>query len=211
MLPGRDINSTRMRRLLVAYAVTLAVIGLPMSAAAHPHVFIDAVTTFQFNRERKIDRIALSWHFDDLYSSMLIDDFDRNRNGRFDPVEVQALYTEAFVNLWHYNFFTHIWVDGKERKIEKAHNFQAYILGQRIYYQFEIVVTPPIDPVKQHLDVGVFDPTYYTAFEMAPPRPVLFSGSSRPSCTYKIYLDQSHPIYYGAIAPHTIKVHCANG
>ncbi len=199
-----------LRTAVALAALALQPALLPAPAAAHPHVFIDAVTTFRFD-QKKITGVELRWHFDDLYSSVLIHDFDTNHDGAFDPAEVERVQAGAFVALKSSGYFTHLWVDNTERTIENVREFQAYILGGRVFYQFVIEVNPPVDPVKHRLTVGVFDPGYYVAFEMEPPRPVLFAGQPRPSCRYKVYLDEEHPIYFGAVSPHAIRLNCVDG
>ena len=209
MLPSRQ-GAHRRQRTAMALALLALLALLPAAAAAHPHVFIDAVTTFQFDRKR-VTGVELRWHFDDLYSAVLIRDFDANRDGVFDPAEVVRVQAGAFAALKSSGYFTHLFVDKQQRAIETVREFHAYILGGRVFYQFVIAVNPAVDPVKQRLALGVFDPGYYVAFDMEPPRPVLFSGMARPSCQYQLYLDEEHPIYFGAVSPHTIRLDCIDG
>src|SRR5262245_14835223 len=109
----RRRGMTRRRRWIGSIA-GVAMLGLGGSAAGHPHVYIDNTTTFQF-AGGKLVALKLRWVFDELFSATVIDQFDTDKDGRFDAKERAALEQGAFANLREYAYFTYLTVDGDER------------------------------------------------------------------------------------------------
>ena len=68
------------RRLLPALAALAG--AAPTPALAHPHVWIDNVTSFVFDGVR-LKAVRLTWAFDEFFGTAIIRRFDENRNGRF--------------------------------------------------------------------------------------------------------------------------------
>ncbi len=88
-------------------------IGQSGPVAAHPHVWINDVTTFLF-KDRQLVAIHHHWEFDEIFSSFVIDQHDKNHNGKFDKAENVSVQKEAFSNLHDYGYFTHVRVDDKK-------------------------------------------------------------------------------------------------
>ena len=103
--PGREL----------AFLLALAA---PVAAAAHPHIWIDATATFVFAQDRLV-AVRQSWIFDEVFSTVMINQFDRNRDRRFDADELAKLRAGAFASLKNYSFLTRLTVDGDE--IGRAH------------------------------------------------------------------------------------------
>ena len=62
---------------------------------SHPHVFIAQKLHVVFD-ENGLSGIKVFWQFDDMFSSMIINDHDLNQNGRFEPDEVLSVKENAF-------------------------------------------------------------------------------------------------------------------
>ena len=77
-------------RIIPALAALLVAAGTSGPSRAHPHVFIDGVTDVVFENG-KITGIRQHWTFDDVFSLLLIEDFDANKNRKFDKPEIEAL------------------------------------------------------------------------------------------------------------------------
>jgi ABC-type uncharacterized transport system substrate-binding protein len=177
-------------------------------AAAHPHVWINDVTTFLF-KDRQLVGIRQHWEFDEIFSSFVIKQHDKNGDGRFDKAENASVEKEAFSNLHKYGYFTHVRVDDKKVPLDRVEGFQATIKKDIMVYEFTLPLPQPVDVGKRHIAVGVFDPEYYVEVDLDQNDPVHFSGLPSGACTFDIREDTKHPIYYGMVDPPVIYLNCA--
>ncbi len=192
-----------LRRLLLALALLV-----PAAAAeAHPHIWIRATATLQFE-DGKITGIRHEWLFDDFFSNALIADFDKNKNMKFDPDEVKDLEANAFVALKEFGFFTHVRVGGKEVTIEKTRDFSASIKDNRVTYTFVAVLPEPVDPRVTQFSAGVYDDTYYVDVEVNPQIGVKLVGAGSEGCEFGVVEDKDAPLYFGAMFARRIELRC---
>ena len=190
----------------------LAGCGLALASggpvAAHPHVWINDVTTFLFE-DRQLAGIRHHWEFDEIFSSYVIDEQDADRDGKLDRAEIDSIQANAFSNLRDYGYFTHLRIDGKEVPLTKVADFTARIEGDVLVYEFTLPLEKPIDPAGDRFAVGVYDPEYYVEVLLDEADPVRFEGLPSGACTYVVREDTEHPIYYGLVNPLTIVLSCA--
>ena len=150
-----------LKRLLLA----LALLAPAAAAEAHPHIWIRASATMQFE-DGKITGIRHEWVFDDFFSNALITDFDKNKNKQFDADEVKELEANAFVALKEFGYFTHVKVGGKAVTIEATRDFTPSIKDGKVVYTFVAVLPQPVDPRAVQFAVGVYDHSYYVDVEV---------------------------------------------
>jgi ABC-type uncharacterized transport system substrate-binding protein len=194
--------------LVVALAGTLALFGRSGAAAAHPHVWINDVTTFQF-KDRQLVAIHQHWEFDEIFSSFVIQQHDKDGNHQFSKTENAAVEKQAFSNLHDYGYFTHVRVDGKKVELDKVENFQATIKKDVLIYDFILKLPKPVDVASHRFAVGVYDPEYYVEVDLDENDPVHFDGLASGACTFDIKEDTENPIYFGMVYPLVIKLNCA--
>jgi ABC-type uncharacterized transport system substrate-binding protein len=194
--------------LIIAVAGTVALIGQCRPVAAHPHVWINDVTTFLF-KDRQLVAIHHRWQFDEIFSSFVMEQHDKNRDGKFDKAENASVQKEAFSNLLKYGYFTHVRIDDKNVPLEQVEDFHATAKKEAMVYEFTLVLPKPVDVARHHFEVGVFDPEYYVEVDLDENDPVHFSGLPDGACTFDIREDTKHPIYYGMVDPPVIYLNCA--
>ena len=192
-----------LRRILLA----LVLLAPAAEAEAHPHIWIRATATLQFE-DGKITGIRHEWVFDDFFSNALISDFDKNKNKRFDPDEVKELEANAFVALKEFGFFTHVRVGGKPVAIEKTRDFSPSIKDNRVIYTFVAVLPEPVDPRVTQFDAGIYDDTYYVDVEVNPQIGVKLAGGGSEACQFAVIEDKDAPLYFGAMFARRIEVRC---
>jgi ABC-type uncharacterized transport system substrate-binding protein len=200
--------ATRQTALIIAVAGAVALIGQCRPVAAHPHVWINDVTTFLF-KDRQLVGIHHRWQFDEIFSSFVIEQHDKNRDGKFDKAENASVQKEAFSNLLKYGYFTHLRIDDKKVPLEQVDDFQATTKKGIMIYEFTLATPKSVDLAKHHFAVGVFDPEYYVEVDLDENDPVHFSGLPDGACTFDIREDTKHPIYYGMVDPPVIYLNCA--
>lgn len=201
-------HTARSAHRIAALVVGSVLLALPAgNALAHPHVFIDATATILFDKDR-VSGVRMHWEFDELYSSALINDFDRNKNKVLEPEEIAALHDGAFVALESMSYFTHVRIDGHLQKLKGVQDFTASLKRGQMVYEFVAVLQAPVDPNAHHVAIGPYDPSYYVHFDLDPKRSVHFAGMQHAKCSYSLDADPDNPIYFGAILPRNIQLTC---
>ena len=190
------------------FAAILAVLlALASPAAAHPHVWIETVTTFVV-KDGAITGIRVGWAFDEFFSASLRDDFDINKDHKFDTKEVAALEKGAFAKTVGQNYFTFIKADGVVMTGLKAREFNATMDGDIAHYSYVLPFAHPIDPRKVALTVTYYEDTYYIDVGPADHDAVRFEGDGSLACKGSVAEDPKTTIYFGSVHPLTVYVKC---
>jgi ABC-type uncharacterized transport system substrate-binding protein len=197
-------------RLLPVMAVLSVAAGFSGPSQAHPHVFIDGITDVVFENG-KIVGIRQRWTFDDVFSLLMIEDFDKNKNGRFDKAEIEALRKGAFDAVREFGYFTHIRLDDRKIAVNRVSEFSASLANGRISYSFMVPFAEPVDPKTTKVDLGTYDDTFYVSVTSDAIDPVRLSGAGSSGCHFKMYEDVENPIYFGMVVPKRAKILCAAG
>ena len=188
------------RRLL---ASTGLLIAFTTSAAAHPHVWIDAQLAVQLDQGR-VKALTITWIFDELYSELVLEDFDSIGDGTLNESELEGLVAASNENLPESSFFTHLRIGGVEETVTSVSDFTAFYDGGLIVYRFTVTLPQPTDGKETPLAIGLFDASYYV--EVALQEPVTFDGGT---CSYRLEVDENQPLYSGYFFPTYIWLECA--
>lgn len=177
--------------MLLAVMVT-AVFG-------HPHVAITATIELVY-AGRECSGFWQEWIFDAVFSAMVRNDFDANRDGRFDAAEQAAIHDGAFINLRKYGFFTLIRRGNLRTSPDAVQDFSAAIRNDRVVYRFFV-------PLKDQgysadFSLAIFDTTFYCNIEYAA-TPVTVSqrqaGAAIPTISRSV--NKNFPVYYNPADP----------
>ena len=174
---------------------------------AHPHVWIETVATFVFDRG-KVIAIKLEWTFDEFFSESLIDTFDPKKKGYFDEKAVKELYRKDFDNLKHSDYFVHLSLAGKKLPVREVSDFSAAVRKGRVVYRFTVRLPSPVDPVAIPIALSVYDETYYVEVAYAEEHPIRFEGGTDALCQYDVREDRKTPIYFGMVFPQQARLEC---
>lgn len=119
---------------------------------SHPHIFIDTKVTIEK------ETIVIAWVFDAMSSSMLIADYDKNKNKTLEQSEVEFMEKDHFKPLANYHFFTATVENEQENGVQTYTTFNASIEKGRLTYRFEIP-----KPKNKRYEILFFDPEMYVA------------------------------------------------
>ena len=178
------------------------------SATAHPHVWIDSEATMEFKKGR-LTAVHMRWSFDDLFSSFVLGEFDKNKDKKLDKAESAEVQKNAFSNLKNFNYFTHLRVDGEKVKIMAVRNFKPSVEDGKVVYRFTVDLPQPVDPNAKAVGLSVYDDTFYVDVAFAKTNAVRFQGKAPTGCSYKVTRDKKNPIYFGAVFPQLATLNCA--
>ena len=195
-----------MRSLFIIGALAV-VVGASRTASAHPHLWIDAAGTIQFDHE-KVVGIRFKWTFDEFFSAGVIGEFDKNKNKQFDADEIEPLRIGAFDGTKEVGFFTDIQINDEKFNIETTSDFTARVEKGVAVYEFTVALPEPLDPRQKPLTVSVYDQSYFVDIAFQGTEPVKLSGDGSTKCTIQIADDRANPIFGGVVYPKKASLQC---
>ena len=148
--------------VLIPILCFVTVLFMEGKASGHSHVWIHGAVIVQFD-QKGLAGFRQEWVFDEMFSHMIIHDFDKNRNGALESEEVQAVYKGAFSNLHKFGYFTRVKVNGKPFSVSSVRDFNAKIVGNRVVYHFYVPCPVEAGSSSQEVRIGVYDESFYTS------------------------------------------------
>ena len=172
------------------------------NALSHPHVFIHNGITFIFD-DKGLAGFKLDWVFDEMFSNMLIHDYDKNKNGKFEDAEIKELKEGAFSNLKNFDYFTNVKINGKPFKVRFVRDFSAKIIKNRIVYQFIVPCHVKATSPFKKINISVHDKTFYCSVFLINDQ-IFFKNGSSYDYNYRIAKNTKEAFYYGQVYPEEI-------
>ena len=150
-----------------------------MPGGAHPHVFIDAGLDFRFDDAGALDEIGVVWAFDDFSSMLIVEDMemDSDHDGALTEAEIAGL-TEMFTD-WPEDFAGDLYLsrDGRAVPLSGPRDLRVDWREGRLIVTHARAPAEPL-PAGGAIGAQVYDPTYYTYYELTAPPEV----SGRADC-----------------------------
>ncbi|MGG7516808.1 DUF1007 family protein [Allorhizobium undicola] len=172
-----------MKSFLPAIAGAAVLISLlsPPSASAHPHVFAEARLEVVAGADHAVTELRNVWRFDEVFSSSVLMDFDKNGDLKLDHSELQDIANTIRSSLGDYGYFTFITASGATVKVKKPEVFNADFKENRLLVFFIVKPEKPI-PLTGNLSFGVHDPTLYTSIDFKSDSDLVQSGTGWKDC-----------------------------
>ncbi|PJF09007.1 DUF1007 family protein [Pseudorhodobacter sp. MZDSW-24AT] len=166
-------------------AVFGSVLALPLAAAAHPHVFIDATLEVIFDAQGRAEAVRVGWRYDSLFSMAYVAEqgFDPDFDGVLTPEEEAAL--AGFDMGWHADFAGDTYALLGEAPLTLSGPLEptaAYVDGSLISTHLRRLAAP-VALGAEELVVQVYDPSFYTSYLIAE-TPVV---RGRTDCRVQVY------------------------
>ena len=112
MIPqSTTLKKTSSSLCLLILAVAFSGLLHPETTVAHPHVFIEQRLKIVFD-DKGLSGIQVNWLFDDMFSSMIANDHDLNKNNSLEPEEVSGVKENAFAYIAEFDYFFSVKIDG---------------------------------------------------------------------------------------------------
>lgn len=172
----------RIKRLAT---VGLATLLAPSLAFAHPHIFAEARLEVVSDDKAEVSELRNVWRFDELFSSSVVLDFDKNSNAMLDPDELKEVGQTVLESLSEYNYYTTILDNGKTIKVNKPESINVDYKDGQLLMMFAIKPAEPM-PLKGKLSFGVYDPTMYTAMDFPTDNDLTVVGDKISACEHKV-------------------------
>jgi ABC-type uncharacterized transport system substrate-binding protein len=147
----------------------------PVIADAHPHVFADARLEIVAGDDGNVTELHNIWRFDEVFSSSVLMDFDKNTNLKLDPDELAEVGKTVLASLEEFSYYTTLTDNGKPVKVSKPDMIHVdYKDGQLLMF-FAIKPMTPM-PLKGKLTFGIYDPTLYASIDFPSDKDVVLMG-----------------------------------
>jgi len=193
------------KKKIILISASLLIL-ITQTLSAHPHVFIDTTVTVVFDDEGIIG-FQIQWLFDEMFSSMIINDFDEDYNLKFNSQEISNIEKNAFSNLKNFHYFSYISFNGKDYPFKKVTNFSASIKYGRLIYQFFIPCSIKAKKTEQIATVATYDDSYYSDIAFSENSPLILRNSDAYTVRYEIVQNKKNPIYFGQVCPFEVKIY----
>jgi len=151
----------RTRKAMLAIAAVLVSTG---PANVHPHVFAEARLDVTVNPDATVKSLRHLWRFDDVFSSTVLMEFDKNSDLKLDDTELEDVSQTIFTSLAEYKYFQLVTQDGKDVAMKPPAQLMANYDNDQLIVLFESEPTQPLR-LSGKIDFGVYDPTFYTAID----------------------------------------------
>lgn len=170
------------KRLAMAGLATLL---MPALADAHPHIFAEARLEIVSDDEGAVSELRNVWRFDELFSSSVVLDFDKNANATLDPDELAEVGQTVLESLAEYNYYTTISDNGKSVKVSRPDRITVDYKDNQLLMMFAVKPAEAM-PLKGKLTFGVYDPTMYTAMDFPTDEDLTVVGDKIKACKHQV-------------------------
>ena len=114
-----------MNRLIVPL-LALAMLLVPVAAAAHPHIWIQQRVRV-VAKDGKYTHVELEWRFDPFSSEIEIPAIDEDQDGKISPHENKLLVKDTLSELGKFGYMTWLNTGGADFRPKQAPVFVAHI------------------------------------------------------------------------------------
>jgi ABC-type uncharacterized transport system substrate-binding protein len=158
----------------------------PAAALAHPHIFVEARLEILAGPDGNVQELRNVWRFDEVFSSSVLMDFDKNTNLKLDPDELKEVGKTVRDSLVDYDYYTNLTFNGKQIKVDKPDVINVdYKDGQLLMF-FAVKPSEPMPLKGNKLSFGIYDPTLYTSIDFPDDKQLVTEGDAFKSCTQKV-------------------------
>ena len=160
----------------------LAGLALPVTATAHPHVFVKAYVTVVFDDAGGVG-VKLDWYYDDLFSLLVTSDLGLDVDGDLILTAQEQVRLETEIAAWPPDFAGDL--DVRQNGVvvglqEKENHQMRYVEG--LFHEEHVRPLAPTIDSNAPFQIRVYDPAFYTAYDLQ--TPVLIEG--RDDCTVDV-------------------------
>lgn len=150
-------------RLLLAAAIAV----VPLRAATHPHVFIDANASFVFDDEGRLSALRVRWTFDAFVSLFMIEalELDADQDGELSDEDRARIVADQTTWPPDYDGDSYLWVSGERAALTGPENASADQADGRVSVTFDRRLVEPV-AVSDAL-AKLYDPVFFYAYFVA--------------------------------------------
>lgn len=152
------------KKTMLRTGIALLAIACAAPAFAHPHVFAEARLDVNVDDQGNIASLHHVWRFDDLFSSTVLVEFDKNQDLALSQEELDEVAGVVHASLGDFNYFQLVTRNGKDVAMEAPDRLIADFVDNQLIILFESKPEAPL-ALDGKISLGVYDPTFYTAID----------------------------------------------
>ncbi|EKF17118.1 DUF1007 family protein [Nitratireductor pacificus] len=152
------------RKSILVKTATATLMALTAPALSHPHIFAEARLDITIGKDRNVEALHHVWRFDDLFSSTVLVEFDKNQDMALDADELKDVADTVHASLADYNYFQTVTHDGKDVDMRAPDRLIADFVDNQLIILFETKPDAALT-LDGKVDFAVYDPTFYTAID----------------------------------------------
>lgn len=133
-------------------------------ALAHPHVFAESRMEIVGTPDGRLASVRNVWRMDELFSSSVLFDFDKNADGQLDADELAAVGAVVKESIAEWGFYTFVEVDGRDIPMNPPDAIRTLMQDGQLVMFFEMMPKEPIDLKATPATFSVFDDSFFVAF-----------------------------------------------
>ena len=150
-----------------ALLATGALLASCLVAEAHPHVFADSRMEIVGTPDGHLAAVRNIWRMDELFSSSVVFDFDKNGNGKLDDDELVAVGDTVRQSIAEWSFYTFVKSGAHDVPMQPPDEIRTLYENGQLLMFFEMKPREPVDLKKQPVTFAVFDESFFVAFDYA--------------------------------------------
>ncbi|WP_434711477.1 DUF1007 family protein [Rhizobium sp. YTUHZ045] len=157
----------------------------PAAAFAHPHIFVEARLEVVAGADGSVEELRNVWRFDEVFSSSVVMDFDKNTDLKLEPNELAQVGKTVKQSLADYDYYMNLTINGKSITVQQPDIIHVdYKNGQLL--MFFAVKPAEKMPLKGRLTFGVYDPTLYTSIDFPTDNELTTVGDGFKACKHQV-------------------------
>ncbi|AYD02293.1 ABC transporter substrate-binding protein [Neorhizobium sp. NCHU2750] len=172
-------------RLSAVTIATAACCLMPLPAFAHPHIFVESRLEVIAGTDGNVQELRNVWRFDEVFSSSVLLDFDKNADLKLDEHELAELGETMRTSLAEFHYFTTLTLNGETIGVRKPDVIHTTFKDNQLLVFFAVKPDKPM-PLKGKLTFGIYDPTMYTAVDFPSDQDLVADGPAFAKCKHQV-------------------------
>lgn len=150
-------------------------------AAAHPHVFVTSQIEVRLNDDGEVLGLHVVWSYDEFFSLLVTEELEIDADGDMVLTAPENAALTDYIAAWPEDYEGDVYVTRNASAVplepvqEHTVTFENGIVREGFYRAF----TTPQDSITALVQMQVYDPFYYVAYEIVPQMSVI----GREGCT----------------------------
>jgi nickel/cobalt transporter (NicO) family protein len=126
--------------------------------------------------------VSQTWEFDDGYAQTALEGLDLDKDGKYSETEIKPLTDENISSLKEYDYFTVVRQAGIKQLAGEVTKASQSFENNVLRLTFEVPLAKPVDPHAGEIQVKVYDPEFFIAYDYAEQDPFKVQGSLPSDC-----------------------------
>jgi len=166
-------------KLVRCLGLAAVIFLLPVAARAHPHVWITAKSDLLYAPDGTVTGMRHAWTFDEMFAAYALQGLPHKTKGVYTREELASLAQTNVDSLKEYAYFTYAkaGMTGSQKKEKFGDPVDYYLdyTNGNLTLHFTLPFKTPVKT--KHLQVEVFDPSFFIDFQMADKDPIHLMGA----------------------------------